>query len=91
MSKSLITLRQFGWLEGTSLLVLLFVAMPLRYLADIDAAVQYAGMAHGILFILFVAWIALAAFQNKWPIEKIAGAMVATVIPFAPFVADLVD
>ncbi len=86
-----ITLRQFGWIEGASLLVLLFVAMPLRYLGDIDAAVQYVGMAHGLLFMAFVAWVLWAAFEHDWPIEKLAGAIMASVIPFGPFVADLAE
>lgn len=86
-----LTLRQFGWIEGASLLVLLFVAMPLRYLGGIDAAVQYVGMAHGILFMAFVAWVLWAARHHDWPIEKLAGAIMASVIPFGPFVADLAE
>lgn len=41
-----------------SFLVLLFVAMPLKYAAGIPEAVKYTGWAHGILFILYVAFLA---------------------------------
>lgn len=85
------SLRHFGWIEGASLLVLLFIAMPLRYLGGIDVAVQMVGMAHGVLFMIFVAWVAIVAWRHKWPVEKIAGAMMASVIPFGPFVADLAE
>ncbi len=86
-----LSLRHFGWIEAASLLILLFVAMPLRYLGDIDAAVQFVGMAHGILFMIFVGWVFLAARTHQWPIEKTAGAVMASVIPFGPFVADLAE
>ncbi len=86
-----ISLRHFGWIEAASLLILLFVAMPLRYLGDIDVAVQVVGMAHGVLFMAFVAWVLYAAREHDWPIEKVAGAVMASVIPFGPFVADLAE
>ncbi|HTO03360.1 MAG TPA: DUF3817 domain-containing protein, partial [Opitutus sp.] len=43
-------LRFIGWWEGVSFLVLLGIAMPLKYLAGEPAAVRVVGMAHGILF-----------------------------------------
>ena len=84
-------LRRFGWVEGASLVVLLFVAMPLKYLGDMDAAVRYVGMIHGILFLVFVGWAGVAARRGRWPVEKLVGAWVASVIPFGPFVADLAE
>lgn len=86
-----LSLPHFGYLEGASLLALLFIAMPLKYLGDMDTAVRYVGMIHGILFLVFVAWVGVAARRGKWSIEKTAGAMVASVIPFGPFVADLAE
>lgn len=84
-------LRTFGYVEGASLLVLLFVAMPFRYLGGIDEPVRYVGMAHGVLFMGFVGWVLMVAFQEKWRIEKVLGALAASVIPFAPYVADLAE
>lgn len=82
-------LRRFGFVEGASLILLMFVAMPLKYLADFDLAVRYVGMAHGGLFMVFVGWALFAAREVKWTLEKTLGALVASVIPFGPFVADL--
>jgi integral membrane protein len=84
-------LRRFGWIEGASLVLLMFVAMPMKYLADMDEMVRYVGMAHGWLFMIFVVWVALAARKGGWPMEKTLGALVASVIPFGPFVADLAE
>lgn len=46
--------------EGISYLLLLFVAMPLKYGLGMDVAVRVVGMAHGVLFIAYVATLALA-------------------------------
>ena len=52
---ALYRLRLVGGLEGISYLLLLGVAMPLKYLAGMPAMVQVAGWIHGLLFTLFVA------------------------------------
>ena len=43
-----------GYLEGTSFLLLLGIAMPLKYMFDIPEAVGYVGPVHGILFVAYV-------------------------------------
>jgi integral membrane protein len=48
-----------GKIEGYSYLALLFIAMPLKYLADIPTAVRIAGSIHGVLFVAFVVFIIL--------------------------------
>lgn len=90
-SSSWISLKHFGWIEGASLVILIFVGMPLKYLAAIDAVVRYVGMAHGLLFVAFVIWVIAAAAVHRWSLEKTAGALVASVVPFGPYVADLED
>ena len=47
-------LRLIAWIEGISFLLLLFVAMPMKYLADRPSMVRILGMAHGLLFVLFI-------------------------------------
>ena len=54
LKTSLGRLRVIGWWEGVSFLLLLGVAMPLKYFADWPLGVRYVGMAHGILFLLYV-------------------------------------
>ena len=48
------TLRLVGLIEGISFLLLLFIAMPVKYMMDNPVLVKYVGMGHGVLFILFL-------------------------------------
>jgi integral membrane protein len=74
--------------EGVSFLVLLFIAMPLKYFADMPLAVKYTGWAHGVLFIAY--WItAVPLFTKlKWDIERIVGLGLASILPFGTFVME---
>lgn len=80
--------RLCGLLEGASFLLLLLVAMPLKYAFDMPMAVRYVGMAHGILFILYVLLILLAWLDRKLTAKKAGLAFVASLIPFGPFLID---
>ena len=79
-------LRWIGYAEGTSFLVLLLIAMPLKYLAGQPGAVMAVGMAHGALWILYLLAAAHAAYVHKWPASLLGLAVVASVLPFGPFV-----
>lgn len=72
-------------LEGISYLFLLGIAMPLKYLADSPAFVQYAGWVHGLLFITYVILLIRLALRDEWKMGRIALAFFASLIPFAPF------
>ena len=85
---SLGRLRLIGFLEGVSLLVLVGIAMPLKYLAGQPAAVRYVGMAHGLLFVLYVVLVIWVALARHWSLGKTALALVASVIPFGTFWAE---
>lgn len=80
--------RIVGYLEGTSFLVLLFIAMPLKYMAGQPEAVHYTGWAHGLLFILYCQAAATVTYKEKWPPGKAALAFLAAFLPFGPFVFD---
>lgn len=80
--------RVTGRIEGVSFLLLLGVAMPLKYLAGIDLAVKVVGWAHGILFIA-LAWFVLVAWLGKsLPFRHATLVMIAALLPFGPFVID---
>lgn len=81
-------LRVVGFVEGVSYLVLLGIAMPMKYLAGLPLAVRYTGWAHGILFILYIAAVVLAAFAHRWPVGRAVKALVASLIPFGTFVLE---
>ena len=85
---SLGRLRLIAFLEGVSLLVLLGVAMPLKYLAGQPTAVRFVGMAHGLLFVLYVLLLIHVALQQRWSFGKTALALLASVVPFGTFWAD---
>lgn len=80
--------RLIAWLEGMSYLLLLFVAMPLKYLADMPLMVKYTGWAHGLLFVLYVAFLLEIAFRYKWSFAKLFFGFIASLLPFGPFVFD---
>ncbi|AZB44182.1 DUF3817 domain-containing protein [Bacillus sp. FJAT-42376] len=79
-------LRLIGAIEGISFIVLLAIAMPLKYFADIPLAVTIVGSLHGLFFVLFLLAVANAAFRHRWSIIKTGGALVASVIPFGTFI-----
>src|SRR5688572_16808432 len=85
---SLGRLRVIGWWEGISFLLLLGIAMPLKYFADWPQAVRVVGMAHGVLFLLYV-WAAIqAALERNWTWKRTALVLVASLLPAGPFVVD---
>ncbi len=81
-------LRVIGLIEGISFLLLLFVAMPLKYFAGFATAVKITGMAHGILFILFIFAVIQVTIVHRKSIAWALGAFVSSVIPFGTFVLD---
>jgi integral membrane protein len=81
-------LRVIGFWEGVSFLVLLGIAMPLKYWAGEPGAVRVVGMAHGILFMMYV-WAAIqAALEHNWPWRRTALVLLASLLPAGPFVVD---
>lgn len=82
------TLRLVGTLEAISYLLLLGVAMPLKYMADWPLGVEIVGALHGGLFLLFVGMVTLSAYQRKWPFRWVIEAFIASILPFGPFVWD---
>ncbi|OWK37478.1 DUF3817 domain-containing protein [Fimbriiglobus ruber] len=83
-------LRAIGFVEGISFLLLLGVAMPLKYLADMPLAVRVVGTAHGVLFLLFFAAVAEVTVRRPWWSVKFwATAAVASVVPGGTFLFDV--
>jgi integral membrane protein len=81
-------LRTIGLVEGTSFLVLLLIAMPLKYAAGMPLAVKVVGWAHGVLFAAFVATLVWTMIAARWPLARGALVFVAALLPFGPFVVD---
>lgn len=78
-------LRLISFLEGVSFIVLLGIAMPLKYKFDKPFLVPYAGMAHGVLFIAFIVALLVVCQLRQWSLKVFIIGLVASVLPFAPF------
>jgi integral membrane protein len=88
-STSIGRLRAIGFLEGISLLLLLLIAMPVKYLLGEPALVRSVGMAHGVLFLLFVFYSINVGLQRRWAFSRITWKLLlASVIPFGTFYVD---
>lgn len=74
--------------EGISYMLLLFIAMPLKYMAGIPDAVKYTGWVHGILFMLYILALISVKVDRNWSFPKTALAFVISLIPFAAFIFD---
>ncbi|NQX00246.1 DUF3817 domain-containing protein [bacterium] len=80
--------RIIGMAEGVSLILLMGVAMPLKYLAGFPAAVKWTGWGHGILFILYGVIVLMALVKGRISLGKSVLAMVASLVPGGPFLLD---
>lgn len=88
MRNPITDLRIVGACEGLSFLLLLVVAMPLKYVAGIPFAVRIAGMLHGVLFVFYLVAVVRAARAFRWPIERVFEAIVASLYPLGTFLLD---
>lgn len=81
-------LRTIALVEGVSFLLLMFIAMPLKYLAGMPLAVTVVGWAHGVLFVIFGAALLWTWIMARWPIGRVALIFIAALLPFGPFIVD---
>jgi integral membrane protein len=81
-------LRIASMLEGISYLFLLFVAMPMKYVAGAPEWVKWAGRVHGGLFVLLVLVLARCALSRSWNLSRSLRVMGFALVPFGAFVLD---
>lgn len=81
-------LRIMGILDGISLVLLLTVAMPLKYFADMPMAVTITGSAHGAIFVTYLLAILIVQLRVRWNFLYSFIAGVVAFIPFGNFVFD---
>lgn len=80
--------RIISFLEGVSYLLLLFVAVPIKYMAANDSYVKMLGMPHGILFMLYIVLAIMLKVPEKWSAKTLAIILVASILPFGTFYVD---
>jgi integral membrane protein len=80
--------RISAWVTGTGLLVLVFVAMPLKYFFGQPQLVALVGMMHGFLYMAYIVLTLLLAERARWkPLDALV-ILLAGTIPVASFVAE---
>ena len=80
--------RIVALLEGLSYLFLIFIAMPIKYLAQNDSYVKLSGMPHGVLFVLYVLVALSIRHAKKWNKTTFLIILLASLIPFGTFYVD---
>lgn len=80
--------RMTALAEGSSFLVLLCIAMPIKYLMGMPRVVTIVGAIHGILFLLYVAQLAKLRTTHQWDDKFSFYAFLASLLPFGPFIFD---
>jgi len=81
-------LCSIGFWEAWSSILLFFVAMPLKYGLGNDVLIRPVGLAHGILWMLYIALAALAHVEYRWPSRVSVWLFVASIVPAGPFFAE---
>ncbi len=82
------TFRYIAFAEGISYLLLLLVAMPLKYFANLPEAVLWTGWVHGLLFMLYVVGALLIKQPAKLSWIELGWVLLGSILPFGPFVID---
>ena len=81
-------LKYASFIEGSSLLILLFIAMPLKYIAGDPRAVHVIGMIHGVLFLILGVLILFTALRYHWRKSLVVFALITSTVPFGMFALD---
>jgi integral membrane protein len=88
MTNKITVLKNFriiAFTEGVSYLILLLVAMPLKYMFHIPEPVMYFGWLHGVLFVLYGVLLLQTFIVLKWSFIKTLVAFIISFIPFGTF------
>lgn len=80
--------RMAALLEGWSYVILLLIAMPLKYAAGMPLAVRIVGSVHGLLFLTFIIALYRAIIERKWPLRRALRGFLYSLTPFGAFVFD---
>lgn len=85
---SLLALRTAGMIEGISFLLLLCIAMPLKYMYGQPEMVRYVGSIHGVLTIIYLYFLVTVTAQFKWSLKTALLAFIASLVPFGMLYAE---
>ncbi len=88
MNLSIKSFKIISVLEALSFLILLGIAMPLKYFADTPEPVSVIGMAHGVLFIMYILGAFMMKTKLNWSLQTLLIVILCSVLPFGPFYAE---
>ncbi len=87
MKKTDFTLLRWAALfEGTSLLLLVLIAVPLKYFAEMPIGVKIIGPLHGILFLVFITLLFMHYAKRDISAGKTIIGLIASFIPTGTFI-----
>lgn len=78
-------LRLVSFLEGLSFILLLAIAMPLKYLWQQSFLMPYAGMFHGVMFVGFIVLLLVVCQAKGWSLKVFLLGLMASIVPLMPF------
>lgn len=82
-------LRLFGFLEGTSLLILVLIAVPVKHFAGDPSLVKAIGPVHGALFMVYVIQAVSISIEQNWSFkDRTWKVLIACLVPFGTFYTD---
>lgn len=88
MKIDLNTFLKISWFEGISFLVLLLIAMPMKYIADMPLAVSVVGMLHGVLFVAYCGYALFLKETLKWRPQLFGFVLLMAIVPFGMLLLD---
>jgi len=88
MHRTVKTFATVALIEGISYVLLLAIAMPLKYFFDFPYAVKVVGWAHGVLFMLYVVLLVLCWIKYKWTFGRVFLYFIASLLPILPFIVE---
>jgi len=80
--------RIVAFLEGVSYILLLFIAVPIKYLNADPTYVKMLGMPHGMLFVLYIILAFMIKSEQKWNTKTFRIVLLASILPFGTFYID---
>lgn len=86
LSDPLSRLRLAGLVEGTTLVFLVLIAVPLKHLAGYPQVVSATGPVHGFAFVLYVVALVDNFSGGGWTVREMLRTGLACLVPFGTFI-----
>ena len=80
--------RIIAFLEGVSYILLLFIAVPIKYSLGDSTYVKLLGMPHGVLFVAYLLFAIIIKINEKWNKTELFIVLICSIVPFGTFYID---